>query len=762
MTTLLVLIGLLVSACSLPASRPEPTPESPWQAGTPQPLFAPLTNECLGQPTAAQGTGEPGTTFPPRTDRLHYGINIFLFGVDRERVLTLTTIAGFAWIRQQIHWRDHEGNQGEYVWKPLDQIVSAARAHKLNIMLSVVRSPEWATEGGHSGMPEDPAPFAAFLHEAALRYRGRVSAYEIWNEPNLAHESGGKPGDPAIYLNLLQAAYPAIKSADPCALVVAAPMAATNNADPAVAADDIPFYEELYTLEDSAFLHAADAVAVHPGAGTFPPDARWPDDSPDISHYYFRHIERIREIMQRHNDPRQVWITEVGWTVRPAEGAPPPVTEQQQATYLVDMLWYVRQRYPWVGGVLIWNLNFSLVAPPEDEKTTYSIIQSDWSIQQAFLALQNNVPALRDVDKPPFVSEGATHSFAWNFPGRGAMRSPPLRAPDGTLYAVSAPGTIYAIAPDGRLQWSYNAPGIVSSTPARAPDGTLYVGNTAALLTAVLPGGEVDWEVRLYSPVRGSPVYADFDGHDGQVFVVTHVGEVQAFDRTGEERWSYDLEHETTPLALSSDGTLLVGDAQGTIFKLSFDGEVLWQTPTRAGLWAELTPDNRGGLYVVTVDGYVFALDQHGDIRWQTSVGAPVVAAPFFDATDTADAVADAAADAAARGNNGEELDGVVYIASRDGVLTALDASDGSRRWQFTSGSDLQAPPVRTNGENGENGGMLYLGTEDERLLAIDDTGTLRWQAHLRGTVRAQPLVAPGGTIYVATTAGRLYAFGPE
>jgi outer membrane protein assembly factor BamB len=710
---------ILTASCRLPTiTNPTPTlepTETVWQPGTPEPLYAPITNICPGQ--------QP---FPPQLDRLAYGMNVFLFGTDADRVLTLTNIAGAGWIRQQIHWRDLEGQRGEYIWRPLDEMVSAARARDFNIMLSVVRSPAWATESGHSGMPDDTAAFAAFMHEVATRYRGRVSAYEIWNEPNLAHESGGVPGDPADYLATLQAAYPLIKQADPCALVLAAPMAATNDPDPTVGTEDIPFYETLYTLQDGAFLHVADVIAVHPGAGPYPPTARWPAERPEQSHYYFRHIERVHELMLRHNDQRQVWITEVGWTVTEAEGAPTPVSEQQQADYLVDMLWYVRQRYNWVDGVFLWNLNFSIIAPPDDEKTTYSLLRPDWSLRPAFLVLQHNLPALRDLDQPPLLSEYATHRFAWNFPARGALPDHPLLAPDGTIYAVSSPTTLYTISPTGTLQWAHNAAGIVSSAPARAPDGTLYLADSASLLTALLPDGTQIWQQRLRSPVRGSPVY-----HREHIFVVNRIGEVIAFDQPGQQAWKLDLEIETTPLALSSDGALLVGKATGIVLKIAPDGKIVWRTPVGDELWSAPVPTADGGAIIATVRGQIVRLDSQGNFLWRSEMGVPVVAAPLQGAND------------------------IIFVAARDGSVTALDGSTGNRYWRYNSGSDLRGTPLQ------DERGMLYVGTEDERLLAIDPEGKLRWYAHVRGSIRAQPVIGLDDTLYVATMAGRLYAFQP-
>lgn len=716
---LMLLVGVVLFAACLAPPREEPEePRTPWRPGTPAPLFAPLTSECPAADDA-----------PLHLEGVRYGINVFTFDTDMERVLNLSSIAGFGWVRQQIHWRDLEGEEGQFVWRPLDRFVSAARAHDLRIMLSVVRSPQWATSEGHTGLPDDPSTLARFLGKVAERYRGRVSAYEIWNEPNLSHESGGKPGDPAHYLATLQAAYSAIKTADPCALVLSAPLAATQDPEPEVATDDLPFFEALYTVEEGTFLRSADLVAVHPGAGPHHPDERWPADAPEHSHHYFRHIERLHQVMRRHNDPRQVWITEVGWTVEQAHGAPQPVSEQQQADYLVDMLWRVRQRYPWVSGVFVWNLNFAVITPRGDEKATFGILNPDWSIRPAFLSLQHNVAPLRDADTPPFLTAAAPHHFAWSFPGRGALRSRLLHAPGRTIYALSAPATLYAISPTGTLLWQHNAPGMASSAPARAPDGTLYLADSSGTLAALAPGGSPRWSTQFAAPLRGGPLV-----HNGHVYALTTPGEIYALTERGKEVWTLDLEGETTPLVLSSDGALLVGTASGEVVRVAArgsQGHKEWRTSVGDELWAPPVPDEQGGAYVVTVRGRVMAIDEQGSTRWHTDLHAPVVAPPLV-------------------GGNGR-----LYVATRNGSLVALASTDGAELWRLETGSDLRATPTRARG------GTLYLGTEDERLLAIEEGGRVLWQAHLRGAVRVPPLLTPGGTLYVATASGRLYALEP-
>lgn len=704
------------SALPLPDATPYPT-ESPWVLGTPSPLVAPLDSACYGDSRNGK---------PPQLDSVQYGINAFLFATDQARVLALTRIGGFTWLRQQIHWRDLEGEQGNFVWRPLDQIVSAARASDTHLMLSIVRSPPWATASGHDGLPDNPEDFARFAGLLASRYRGRVAAYQIWNEPNLSHEGGGSPADPAHYLAVLQAGYRAIKAADPCALVVSAALAATHNPDPAVATEDLPFFERLYQLEDGAFLHAADVVGVHTGAGDNRPIDLWQEAQE--SHGYFRHIERTREIMQRYNDPRQVWLTEYGWTVARASGAPPPVSEEQQAQYLVDALWQIRQSYPWISGVFVWNLNFSVISTPDDEKTTFSILAPDWSVRPAFIALQNNVPALREADRRLFIDPAVPLQHRWTFPGRGAIRHPPLPDPQhGSLWLVSDPGTLYRLAPDGRLRHIFYAPGAITGAPARGSDGGLYLGDSSALLTALDAAGVPRWTRRLRSPLRGSPVYVQ-----GGVGLVDSTGEVQVYTSTGDKSWSYFLQSDTTPVAAAPDGSLLVGAAAGEMYAFERDGRVRWQTQLAGEVWAAPVVAADGTAYIVTVDGTVIALGSDGAVQWQTRLRVPVVHSPLVG------------------------QDGRLYVADQRGHLRALARQDGRLLWQYAAGSALVASPTQGND------GTLYVPTADDRLLAVAPDGRLAWWLLLRGTASSAPTIGNDDTLYVPTNAGRLYVLEPH
>ncbi len=317
-------------------------------------------------------------------------MNAFLLGSDTARILKLITTARFGWVRQQIHWHDIEGEYRNYVWEPLDQLVNQARANDLQILLSVVRTPPWINP--HGGIPttdDQRHEFAIFMQTLAQRYRGRVEAYQIWNEPNLAAENGGIPASPEAYLALLETAYPAVKAGDPCALVVSAALAANPGIDTIKATNDLAFLATLYQHNNGTFIRNADIVAVHPGGGPHNPNDLWPTQMPDRSAEYFRHIERTRMLMVSQHDPRPVWITEVGWTVTAANGAPAPVSEPEQAYYLVSALKRIRDMYPWVTVTFVWNLNFAVGSTSTDEKAGFGILRPDYAPRQSYLALQD-------------------------------------------------------------------------------------------------------------------------------------------------------------------------------------------------------------------------------------------------------------------------------------------------------------------------------------------------------------------------------------
>ena len=192
-------------------AEPTATTPSPMDTATPTPTDTPLP------PTP--------TPRPQMVNAFGYGIQAHALGnVNHEEIMATVKDLGFGWLKQQIEWKTVETAKGQYDWAEIDRLVDVAQQNGIYLLLSVVKAPDWARgpnpDTSVEGPPGNPQDFADFLGAMAARYKDRVQAYEIWNEQNLHYEWGNEQIDAARYVQLLAAAYQAIKAVDSRALVI--------------------------------------------------------------------------------------------------------------------------------------------------------------------------------------------------------------------------------------------------------------------------------------------------------------------------------------------------------------------------------------------------------------------------------------------------------------------------------------------------------------------------------------------------------------
>lgn len=176
---------------------------SPW-AST---LLLPLVLACFAllvaaaaapQPTAAAGSTQ-GVSKGLVEGRLDYPLRASaLAGVGDD-----LTELGAGWVRLNVFWSDLEPRRGVYSEEELarlDQAVDGVAAQGPRVLLTVYRTPRWASDQrwwrdpvpGYSrgyrswyAMERGALPrLQALAALLAARYAGRVSALECWNEPN--------------------------------------------------------------------------------------------------------------------------------------------------------------------------------------------------------------------------------------------------------------------------------------------------------------------------------------------------------------------------------------------------------------------------------------------------------------------------------------------------------------------------------------------------------------------------------------------------
>jgi hypothetical protein len=325
----------------------------------------------------------------------------FLRGRHEEALRDLELIhdAGFTWVKQHVGWRDVEGfAKGSHLnWSLTDRIVEDAEQIGLNVLFRLDLEPVWAIaardDNTGNGPPENPQDFGDFCHLLADRYRGRVHAYQVWNEPNLAREWGGHPPNPAEYVELLKACYIGVKTADPDALIVSAGLSPTGNGPPA-AMPDLDYLIGMYKAGAAPYF---DLLGVHAPGFDYPPEvspAEVATERDGHRFWCFRHVEDLRDIMVRYGDEdKQIAVLEMGWTVDPIhpDYAWYAVTEEQQADYLVRAFQYAKENWsPWIGPMIVHS-----IANPEwteeDEQYWWAITEPGWPdarIRPAYEALR--------------------------------------------------------------------------------------------------------------------------------------------------------------------------------------------------------------------------------------------------------------------------------------------------------------------------------------------------------------------------------------
>jgi len=116
----------------------------------------------------------------------------------------------------------------QYDWTELDQFVSKATARGQRVIYTIYQTPPWATSNieldpygsaGGASMPTSVTDYADFVAALAARYRGRIHAYEVWNEPDI----GFWTGTPAQMATLANACVAAVQMEDPAATVIGPP-----------------------------------------------------------------------------------------------------------------------------------------------------------------------------------------------------------------------------------------------------------------------------------------------------------------------------------------------------------------------------------------------------------------------------------------------------------------------------------------------------------------------------------------------------------
>jgi hypothetical protein len=337
-----------------------------------------------------------------------FGINTFLEQevepAKRDKQLQMIADAGYKWIRQQFPWADIEiSGKGNFedcrnasggtcisAWAKYDNIVDLAQQHGLSIIARLEAPPKWAqSTPGDFAPPARLDDFSDYVSAVATRYKGRITHYQIWNEPNNYPEWGEQPVNPEDFTKLLCTAYRRIKEVDPNAQVLAPALTPTISLDPGPGPgsglNDFIYLQRMY---DAGAGQCFDIMSAQ-GYGLFsgPTDRRLRPRDVNFSRPMY-----IRDIMVQNGDARKpIWISEMNWNAVPDNVADKrfgQVSLETQARFLPLAYERIQKEWPWVGVASTWFFKRATDAEKNQAMYYFRLVDPDFTPMPVYDAMK--------------------------------------------------------------------------------------------------------------------------------------------------------------------------------------------------------------------------------------------------------------------------------------------------------------------------------------------------------------------------------------
>jgi len=283
-------------------------------------------------------------------------------------------------------------------------------------------------------------------------------------------------------------------------------------------------------------------------------------------------------------------------------------------------------------------------------------------------------------------------SLSWTYDAGSSITAGPVVSSEDSIYIGTVDGTIYSIDAKGEVLWEYQAPEqITLALPALGPDGTVYfaVGAFRTLekgLYALHPNGEIKWIFTSDGWISSGISI----GPDGTIYFGSSDWFLYAVNQDGTIRWKYETgEHVTGTPAIGDDGTIYFGSQDGYLYAITANSKLIWRYKIYNGYADICDPviDKNGNIYI-RADEYFHCVGPDGKKKWVYT----------FDSTTCENiAIGD---------------DGIIYIANKfAGQITAFN-SKGNVLWY------LNVLPVDTSPTISD--GIMYIATVDGVLHAIN------------------------------------------
>ncbi len=248
-------------------------------------------------------------------------------GRNQEQTCRAAVNAGIPFVRDEVHWQTVEPIKGQLSFPERSRWVESATENGINCLVVLTygntvydfgkpaqadldaggaRDCTLPVRDGNQETTADDEYFDAYIRYVdfvSKSLAGKVSAYEIWNEPDIKYFNT-KDATAADYTEMLKAAYRTIKNNDPDVTVLGGAIAFETD-----------FIDGMMKAGAGDYM---DGLSVHYYLGKGAPEKRSRN-----------RLDEYRDVLVKYGfDKMPVWVTETGW-------ANSNVDEQTQAQYII-------------------------------------------------------------------------------------------------------------------------------------------------------------------------------------------------------------------------------------------------------------------------------------------------------------------------------------------------------------------------------------------------------------------------------------------
>ena len=271
--------------------------------------------------------------------------------------------ARMTWVKRQVKW--HGESAGNF-----QHLIDSAHGNGFKVLLSVI--------GDKNQIASNPgAYYQNFANFLASLARGGADAIEVWNEMNIDREWPAGQISGSNYVQMLSAAYNAIKGANPATMVISgapAPTGFFQGCGPNGGDDDC----YLQQMAAAGAANVMDCVGVHYNAGIVPPDATSGAPVGSTGHYSW-YLPRMMTLYRSFFSSKPLCITELGYLTGEGIGELPGGfawasgnTLAEQAAWLAGAVHRTRGS-GYVRLLIVWNVDATYWG--SDPQSGYAIVR---------------------------------------------------------------------------------------------------------------------------------------------------------------------------------------------------------------------------------------------------------------------------------------------------------------------------------------------------------------------------------------------------